>query len=283
MDEPRNWKYPSTDAPGMHTVVSPSNSACRELRIFRLNLAAGSAHLLRETDLELHGVVISGSVSMEGAGLRGTLERFDSFYVPAGTSLALNARGDAMVYLGGAVYEGVGAPRSRHFDPSLPLGPVHQRHGRPPYEREVFMTLDPATPASRLIAGLTWSRPGAWTSWPPHQHEKDLEEAYFYFDMPAPRFGLHLSYGESGIPQAVHAVSSGDCVIAPRGYHPTAAIPGSCNSYFWVLAARSLKSRRYDLAVEDPAYRQKAGPAVETPCDPRVDTMRAVPAPRREP
>jgi 5-deoxy-D-glucuronate isomerase len=48
------------------------------------------------------------------------------------------------------------------------------------------MTVNPEAPASRLIAGWTFGRPGGRTSWPPHQHEQDLEEVYAYFDMPPP-------------------------------------------------------------------------------------------------
>ena len=119
------------------------------------------------------------------------------------------------------------------------------------------MTLDHGTPASRLIAGFTWSMDGAWTSWPPHQHEKDLEEVYCYFDMPEPAFGLHLSYLEAGKPGVVHKVVSGTFVEAPVGYHPTVASPGCRNAYFWVLGAHSRKSRRYDLAIPDPHYDSK--------------------------
>ena len=41
-------------------------------------------------------------------------------------------------------------------------------------------------------------------------------------------------------------------VLAPRGYHPTVAMPGTTNAYFWALAAFNNESRRYDLAVSDP-------------------------------
>ena len=95
---------------------------------------------------------------------------------------------------------------------------------------------------------------GAWTSWPPHEHEKDLEEVYCYFDMDDPHFGLHLSYVEPGDTHGVvaHTVKSGTMILAPRGYHPTVAAPVTRNTYLWVLAAHSHKSRRYDLAVLDP-------------------------------
>ena len=116
------------------------------------------------------------------------------------------------------------------------------------------MTIDPGTASSRLLVGLTWGGNGAWTSWPPHEHEKDLEEVYCYFDMDDPHFGLHLSYVEPGDTYGVvaHTVKSGTMILAPRGYHPTVAAPGTRNTYLWVLAAHSHKSRRYDLAVLDP-------------------------------
>jgi len=252
---PQNWKFTSPSARGFHAVVSPQNSGCREAWVFRLNLPAGETTMLRSDTLEMSAVVVSGRMSLAKDRGEQELGRFDSFYLPAGCEVRVRALDDLFLYAGGAVYEGVGEFFTRRCDLSQPLGSWHQVHGVPPYEREVFMTLDPGTPASRLITGLTWGRNGGWTSWPPHQHEADLEEVYCYFDLEPPRFGLHLSYREPGLPEAVHLVSTGDCMIAPRGYHPTVGIPGALNSYFWVLAARSRASRRYDLAVEDPHYR----------------------------
>lgn len=252
--DPRSWKYRSSADEGLHSVVAPDNSICLGVWIFRLNIDAGASWKIEQDALELSAVVIAGSMILEHATGHHVLERFDSFYLPPGDTIRLSAQKDLFVYIGGARYDGIGEFMVRKFDLSLPLGAVHQIHGRPPYEREVFMTLDPDTPASRLITGLTWGRDGAWTSWPPHQHEKHLEEVYCYFDLDSPKFGLHLSYRKADQPEVAHIVSSGDCVIAPRGYHPTVAIPGMVNSYLWVLAAHSHKSRRYDLAMEDPHY-----------------------------
>ncbi|MFW6327034.1 MAG: 5-deoxy-glucuronate isomerase, partial [Bacteroidota bacterium] len=91
-------------------------------------------------------------------------------------------------------------------------------------------------------------------SWPPHQHTKDLEEVYCYFDIPKPRFALHLASRKPGEVEAVHPVSTGDCVVVPEGYHPTVGAPGTKSCYFWIMAAYSQQSRRYDLAVNDPNY-----------------------------
>jgi 5-deoxy-glucuronate isomerase len=116
------------------------------------------------------------------------------------------------------------------------------------------MTINQETPGSRLICGITESEDGKWTSWPPHQHTKDLEEVYCYFDIPKPAFALHLASRKPGEVEAVHPVSDGDCVIVPEGYHPTVGMPGAKSTYFWVMVAHSKESRRYDLAVNDPNF-----------------------------
>ena len=53
--------------------------------------------------------------------------------------------------------------------------------------------------AGRIMAGVTFSQPGNWTSWPPHEHAAMLEEAYLYVDMPKPAFGVQLVYTNSMI------------------------------------------------------------------------------------
>jgi 5-deoxy-glucuronate isomerase len=252
-NDPAGWKYVSPEEAGWHAVVTPDNSPCRAIRMFRLNLRAGQRQVLDDAALEMAAGVVGGELELHAGSTSARLKKFDSFYLPGACRAEVAAVTDSTLYIGAALYEGVGEFFVRPFDSQLPLGPIHQVHGKPPYEREVFMTVNPEQPASRLIAGWTWGRPGGWTSWPPHQHEKDLEEVYAYFDITPPLFGLHMSYRESGKPEAVHTVSSGDFVIAPRGYHPTVAIPGVRNSYFWVLAAHAHASRRYDLAVPDPA------------------------------
>ena len=122
-----------------------------------------------------------------------------------------------------------------------------------------MMTLSDKDEASRLICGLTWSMEGAWTSWPPHQHEADLEEVYCYFDMPLPKFGFHISYLKSGEVEDIvtHTVHSGTMVEAPVGYHPTVASPATRNVYMWIMGAHSHESRRYDLAKNDPVFAAK--------------------------
>ncbi len=116
------------------------------------------------------------------------------------------------------------------------------------------MTLAQQDSASSLICGLTFGDEGGWTSWPPHQHSEHLEEVYCYFDLPKPKYALHLSSRKPGMVEAIHQVSSGDFVAIPEGYHPTVSIPGNRSCYFWIMSAHSRESRRYDLAVNDPDF-----------------------------
>lgn len=249
-----NWKFISPEENGFHEIIAPGKADCEQAYIYRLNLLKGQQYVLRTGDKEMNGACIKGSARISCPDFDGKCERLDSFYVTKDMELLVNAEEDCIFYIGAAIDEGYGTPYFRKFDLSLPVGDIHQIHGSGVSHREVFMTVNPEAESSRLLAGLTWGGNGAWTSWPPHQHEKDLEEVYCYFDMDAPHFGMHLSYVEPGDIHdvVVHTVTSGTMVLAPRGYHPTVGAPGTQNAYFWVLAAHSHESRRYDLAVSDP-------------------------------
>src|SRR5215467_15510798 len=58
--------------------------------------------------------------------------------------------------------------------------------------RQVNICLGQNVEAGRILAGFTVSEAGNWTSWPPHEHARMLEEMYVYINMPAPGFGLQM-------------------------------------------------------------------------------------------
>lgn len=251
------WAVQSCEEPGFHAVISPEKSECYDTRVYRLNLSAGKSYTLNSGELEMNPVLISGSVILSGHSvLDMEMGKLDSFYFAGGESVVITANEDSVFYIGAALYEGYGKTFFRRFDISQPIGTVHQIHGSGVGQREIMMTLSDKDEASRLICGLTWSGEGTWTSWPPHQHEKDLEEVYCYFDMPLPKFGFHISYLKAGDVENIvtHTVHSGTMVEAPVGYHPTVASPCIRNTYLWIMGAHSHASRRYDLAISDPNF-----------------------------
>lgn len=250
------WDITSPETEGLHKCVQPGVQDCKVAHVYRLNLNQGSKYTLESGELEMNSVLLKGMAKVSCSAFEEKLVKLDSFYITGGMTVEIEALEDCIFYIGGAVCEGYGKPFVRKFDKDLPLGEIHQIHGHGVGQREVFFTLNPEMESSRLLCGLTWGGNGAWTSWPPHQHEKDLEEVYCYFDMDAPKFGFHVSYLKSGEVEDIvaHTVRSGSMILAPVGYHPTVASPGTQNAYFWILAAHSHAGRRYDLAVLDPVY-----------------------------
>lgn len=251
---PSQWKYESPAAEGFHEIITPENSPCKLSWIFRLNLPKGKHFNLQKNGLELNAVLIQGSARIIHKDASSNLKKLDSFYLPGNEPVDVEALDDCVFFIGGSIYEGKGHFFIRKHDISLSLGDIRQIHGEPPYQRDVFMTLAQQDEGSRLICGITSGEEGKWTSWPPHQHTRDLEEVYCFFDIPAPKAAFHFSSRKDGEFEYIHPVSTGDCVVIPEGYHPTCGMPGVKSTYFWVMAAHRPESRRYDLAVNDPHF-----------------------------
>ena len=245
------WHKKSTDERGMQRVIVPGRDETEVLGVDRLNLDKGDVYELYDEKREMNALLINGSVTAVIDEETYGLKKFDSFYIPSKVLVKITANEKTSIYIGNAPCEGLGKSLVRKMDLTLPIGNIHQIHGEGSGQREVMFTLAPEDSASRLICGVTWSSDGAWTSWPPHQHEKDLEEVYCYFDIKT--YGMHFSYksDESFDDAVCHVIKSGSMIEAPTGYHPTAAVPGSKNIYFWILGARKNESRRYDLAISD--------------------------------
>jgi 5-deoxy-glucuronate isomerase len=86
--------------------------------------------------------------------------------------------------------------------------------------------------AGRLVAGFTISEPGNWTSGPPPEHAKMLEEMYVYFDMPDPGFGIQVVYNRTDYLERVTVVRDGGAVLMPNGYHPNESVHGLSHLVF---------------------------------------------------
>ncbi len=252
---PENWKISSPDEPGMHAVATPDNTALTSLWAYRLNLQTGSGHTLFFDDMETSAVVVNGACSMELDGIKEDLGKLDSFYMPSGISAKLVASEDSVIYIGCGKCEGTGKTFVRKYDPELPQGEIRQVHGESPMKREVFFTLNPEVAATTLMTGLSWADYGGWSSWPPHNHTKYFDEAYFYYGMDEEQFGVHVSYTEPGKPGVFHVVRSGDIVITPKGYQTNVSPPGYRNTYWFISASHTPGDRRFNqLAEPDPNF-----------------------------
>lgn len=251
------WNVATTKEYGVQEAISPQKQECEYTHINRINLKAGDSHIVSSEGYEMCIALVSGAGHAKVDGcFDEEMKKLDCVYLSADTGCVLTAREDCSFYVAFAKYEGIGQTHFIHFDPDTPLGDFHEIHGEGIFKREVFLMINDKTPASRLMCGYTFGGDACWTSWPPHEHAKTLEETYCYFDMPAPKLGFQFTYLEkNGFYDAVaHPVREGNMMVFPMGYHPTVASPGTCNKYMWVLVAKRPQDRVFGVYNQDQSY-----------------------------
>jgi 5-deoxy-glucuronate isomerase len=244
-------------AKGRTQAVAPGTSSMKHLHYGRIILDAGDAPVnFNTSEMETGLICLKGSASVRAGDQAFTLERFDSLYVPRDSTIEVKAGPD------GCDLAELAAPVDRKYpmqfvayqkvlaDPGL-----HLNVGGPTNKRQVDILIGKNVEAGRLLAGVTLSEPGNWTSWPPHEHAAMLEEAYLYIDMPAPSFGLQLVYTDAKEPELATIVREGDVVLMPAGYHPNVAAPGGSINFLWMMAAnREKEDRKYGVVNVQPEF-----------------------------
>ena len=124
------WKFRSPEEEGFHEVIGPQKSDCESVFIYRLNLSRGKNYILYTKEKEMNGVCIKGMAKVSWDGMEKDCKKLDSFYVTGNMEVKIEAKEDCCFYLGAAVDEGYGKPFFRTFDKNLPLGEIHQIHGK---------------------------------------------------------------------------------------------------------------------------------------------------------
>jgi len=242
---------------GRKISVTPENSATRHLSYGRIILGDGvKAARFSTAGAETGLIVLSGTADVIVDGGNTALGQYDGLYIPRGSAVEVRTDGGVDIAEFSAETQDVHALQVVRFadvsqDPALSLAP-----GGPTQHRQVFIVLGKNIQASRLLAGITVSDPGNWTSWPPHEHAVMLEEMYVYFDMPAPAYGIQLVYTNTEYPELATVVRDGDAVLMPAGYHPNVSVPGHRIKFLWALAAhRERDDRQYGVVNVQPEFR----------------------------
>jgi len=237
--------------------LAPGSAAVRHLHYGRIILDAGDSPLWFSTKTRETGMVcLNGGGTVKAAAQTFEFNRYDSLYIPRDTEVEV-VPGPA-----GCDLAEVSAPVTGLYplqfvkfqdvrqDPSL-----HFQAGGPGSSRDLNILLGKNVEAGRIMAGVTFSEPGNWTSWPPHEHGAMLEEAYLYIDMPAPSWGIQLVYTDPKNPELVVVVREGDCVVMPEGYHPNVAAPGGTIGFLWMMAAhQEVAGRQFGVVHVQPEY-----------------------------
>jgi 5-deoxy-glucuronate isomerase len=256
---PETCFVPKThEGKGRRTAVAPGATAARYLHYGRITLAAGDAPLqFNSNDHEIGLIGLRGKATVKVNGETFTLDQYDAVYVSRDSEIEVGPDGPD-----GCDLAEVSAPVEKRYPTKfvsykdVRQNPkLHLIAGKPPAERDLNVLIGANVEAGRIMAGVTFSTPGNWTSWPPHEHSKLLEEAYLFIDMPAPSFGVQFVYTDPQKPELVQVVREGDCVLMPQGYHPNVAAPGGQINFLWMMAAvREGEDRLYGVVNVQPEY-----------------------------
>ena len=224
---------------GRTTAVEPGRTAARHLHYGRIILNQGDASLRFETkDRETSLICLRGSARITTEGKAYDLDKYDAIYVPRDATIEVipGAGGCDMAEVSSPVVKRRPVQFVAFSDVQNDPG-LHFAAGGPGSHRELNILIGKNVDAGRLMAGVTFSAPGNWTSWPPHEHAALAEEAYLYIDMPPPAFGIQLVYTNKTDPEVATIVREGDVVLMPAGYHPNVAAPGGQINFLWMMAA----------------------------------------------
>lgn len=242
---------------GRRTAVAPGPTAARYLHYGRITLdAADAPESFNSEDHEIGLICLKGTATVTTGGESFQLEQYDAVYVSRDSDIEVRPGPS------GCDLAEVSAPVEKRYPvkfvsyKEVRNNPrLHLIAGKPPAERDLNVLIGANVEAGRIMAGVTFSTPGNWTSWPPHEHSKLLEEAYLFIDMPAPSFGVQFVYTDPNKPELVQVVREGDCVLMPQGYHPNVAAPGGQINFLWMMAAiKEGEDRLYGVVNVQPEY-----------------------------
>jgi 5-deoxy-glucuronate isomerase len=243
---------------GRHISVTPANSATRHLSYGRIILDRDVPSVTFETGVEEVGLVcFRGAASVSVAGQRFALTRYDTLYVPRDEHVQVATESEADIAELRAPVDNRYPLQFIPYADVLANPGLHFKAGGPGCARTLNMLLAKNVQAGRLMAGVTWSDPGNWTSWPPHEHADLAEELYVYYDLPPEAFGIQMVYTDKMEPERIEMVRDGDVVIMPKGFHPNVSIPGYPISFLWVMAAdREVEDRKFGVVNVHPDFAQ---------------------------
>lgn len=245
---------------GRQISVTPQNSTNRRLYYGRTILNESNSRVSFNTeDRETALICLSGEAAVQAAGKTFHFKQYDSIYIPKGSQVdvSTSSKVDFAEFSSNEIegayplqfvpYSGIANDSTLKFSA-----------GTPGSSRDISVCIGKNVDAGRLLIGFTTSEPGNWTSWPPHEHAKMLEEMYVYFDMPHPAYGIQLVYNNTEYPELVTVVRDGDAVLIPSGYHPNVAVPWHRITFLWAMAAnREREDRKWGVVNVQPDFNQK--------------------------
>lgn len=243
---------------GRKVFITPQNSTMQHLCYTRILLDRDTSQVefnngTQETAL----ICLAGDAEVTIGTSHFKLGERDSVYIPLGSTIQIKTGSSADIAEFAADVEGKYPLQIVRYSEIKNDKSLHFVAGGAATTRDLNILIGKNVEAGRLIAGLTISEPGNWTSWPPHEHAAMLEEMYVYTQMPAPAFGIQFVYTDTKEPELATIVRDGDAVLMPRGYHPNVAAPGHRIGFLWAMAAhREKEDRQFGVVNVQPEFSQ---------------------------
>jgi len=252
------WLFRGTHrVKGRRRIIHRYNTKLEFLSYGRIIIGKdGGSVDVESQDEEIGLVCLGGNGTIQVEPQTYSASKYDALYLPRESRCTISSPGafDLAEFA---------APASKkypvqfvRFEEVLKDPKLVNKAGFEPYERTIHTLIGESNvQASRLLAGVTFSKDGNWTSWPPHDHSEAKEEVYLYTDMPSPNFGIHLNYTEFREMEMVVPVWDGDAVAIKKGYHYNVASPGTTLRFLWMMAAiREEKDRIFTQVTVQPEF-----------------------------
>ncbi len=235
-----NWLFRNTASKmGRNISITPQTSEFKVLHAGRIildkntPLASGSNPGRETLLLCLHG---AGIVSVGAESF--PMAKFDGLYISRGESFSVFTDSEFDLLETSAATEHSWPTKLVSYERDVkPNDALALKVGKEPYYRDLNKVLCENIQGSRILLGFTLSKPGNWTSWPPHEHAATREELYQFFDMPAPAFATQYIYTNLDNPEFVRPDYDNDAVTIVKGYHPNVSAPGYAVNFVWVLCS----------------------------------------------
>jgi len=268
----------------VYTQVTPSSAGWDLLHFAARRMKAGETWEFDTGDHEYALVLLGGMCSALTS--RGNWERIGrrpdvfhgmpyTLYFPRKTRVAIRAESEQLDLAYGWCHTDEDHPASIITPEQVTV----EIRGGGNATRQINNMIPPGFDCHRLVVVEVYTPSGNWSSYPPHKHDKhiedssgqiieaDLEEVYFYkLDRPE-GYAFQRVYNGDGSLDEVLMAQNDDLVLVPEGYHPVVSAHGYTTYYlnFLTGSAQSLANS------DDPAYAWVKGTWVEQ--DPRLPVV----------
>jgi 5-deoxy-glucuronate isomerase len=237
-------------------IVDQDNQYIRDVYFNLIRLDKGQSVSFSLPLLETVWVVLSGTIDMtvddqkfDRVGMRKDIWSgpADSVYAPPGSRMTATALADGteIAVAGGRCQ--VQYQAFRVFPAEIDTVEVGSSATKSHRRIDHILGQKQAGRTGNLLVSELFCEEGCWSGYPPHKHDETRDgetahaEVYHYRFDPENGFGAQFNYDDPNNPGVV-MTRSGDTVLVPSGYHPTATSPGHREYIFTILVGRDQRS-----------------------------------------